>query len=225
MMTSWLLLISVAVVAISGVPALLMHRRSMPGQRIAACVNVIGSALGAGALVSHILRPDLSREIALPWGLPLGGFVIELDDISLVFLVPVFLISALGSIYGLSYWSQRNHPGNGRQVRLCWGILTAAMALVVLARDGILFLVAWEVMALAAFFLVSTEDTKVEVREAAWVYLVAAHVGTLFLFGFFSLLRYATGSFALWPSGLKDLSPHAAGALFVLGAVGFGVKA
>jgi len=45
-----------------------------------------------------------------------------------------------------SYWNQREHAGNGRQLRLCWGLLAAAMAMVVLARDGVLFLMAWEVM-------------------------------------------------------------------------------
>src|SRR5438132_7817339 len=99
------------------------------------------------------------------------------------------------------------------------------MALVTLARNGVLFLMAWEVMALAAFFLVVTEENKSEVREAGWIYLAATHVGTLCLFGFFALLRQVTGSLDLWPAALPALSPHAATALFILGAVGFGLKA
>src|SRR5256714_12094823 len=99
------------------------------------------------------------------------------------------------------------------------------MAMVVLARDGVLFLMAWEIMALAAFFLVSTEQNKPQVREAGWIYLVAAHVGTLLLFAFFALLRNVTGSFDLWPAAHAALSPRMTSALFIVGATGFGLKA
>jgi hydrogenase-4 component B len=104
-------------------------------------------------------------------------------------------------------------------------VLTAGMAMVVLARDGVPLMMAWEIMALSAFFLVATEDSNRQVRQAAWVYLAAAHLGTVCLFGFFALLRHATGSFDLWPTALASISPHMAMALFISGAVGFGLKA
>jgi hypothetical protein len=68
------------------------------------------------------------------------------------------------------------------------------MAVVLLARSGVLFLVAWEVMALAAFFAATTEDRQPEVREAGWIYLVATHAGTLGLFGMTALLARTTGA-------------------------------
>jgi hydrogenase-4 component B len=224
-MTNWLLLISVVVVAISGLPALLLARRSTLGHWTATVLNVIGSLLGVAALVLHRVKPESSHQLRISWALPLGRFAVAVDDLSLIFLIPIFLISALGSVYGLSYWRQREQPGNGRKLRLCWGLLTAGMALVVLARDGVLFLMAWEIMALAGFFLVSTEENKREVREAGGIYLVATHVGTLCLFGFFALLYRVTGSFDLWVTGSATLSPNVATALFVLGTVGFGLKA
>ena len=115
-MTIWLLLISVMIVAISGVPGLFLDRRSMLGQWIATGLNLIGSALGLAALVLHHLRPDLVAQLSGQWALPLGHFSVAIDDISLIFLIPIFLITALGSVYGLSYWNQREHAGN---VRLC----------------------------------------------------------------------------------------------------------
>src|SRR5438552_5354973 len=170
-MTIWLLLISVTIVALSGCPGLLLNRRSMLGQGIATGLNLIGSGLGIAALILHYMRPEISAQLSGQWALPLGHFAVAIDDIGVVFLILIFLITALGSVYGQSYWHQQEHAGSGRQLRLCWGILTAAMAMVVLARDGVLFLMAWEIMALAAFFLVATEDNKPEVREAAWIYL------------------------------------------------------
>src|ERR1019366_3827741 len=169
-MVIWLLIVSIMMVAISGCPGLLLSRRGVAGQRIAAVLNVMSSRLGIAGLVLHFARPEISHQISVPWTLPIGRVDMALDDLSVIFLIPIFLISALGAVYGLSYWSQREHAGNGRKLRLCWGLLTAGMALVVLARDGVLFLMAWEIMALAAFFLVATEGANREAREGASVH-------------------------------------------------------
>jgi hydrogenase-4 component B len=80
-------------------------------------------------------------------------------------------------------------------------------------------------MALAAFFLVGTEDHNPEVRRAAWVYLVAAHVGTLCLFALFGLLRYVNGSFNLWLTPPGEIPTWLANTIFVVGVIGFGLKA
>ena len=40
--------------------------------------------------------------------------------------------------------------------------MASSMALVTIARNGVLFLVAWEVMSLASYFLVTFDD------EAKW---------------------------------------------------------
>src|SRR5262249_52021804 len=131
----------------------------------------------------------------------------------------------LGNVYGLAYWKQTQHPENGRQLRLFYGTLTAGMALLVLARNSILFLFGWEVMAVSAFFLVTTEDDEPAVREAGWIYLAAAHVATLCLFALFALLRSVSGSFNLAPVSAAALTPGSATAIFLLALVGFGLKA
>ena len=53
----------------------------------------------------------------------------------------------------------------------------AAMALVLVADDAYVFMVAWETMALASFFLVTTEHRIPEIRRAGFLYLLIAHVG------------------------------------------------
>ena len=115
--------------------------------------------------------------MSLPWTVPGGPFLVGIDAISAVFLLPVFLVSLLGNVYGLGYWKQTEHPENGRKLRFFYGTLTAGMALVVIARNGVLFLFGWEIMALSAFFLVTTEDNLREVRRSGWIYLVATHAG------------------------------------------------
>jgi hydrogenase-4 component B len=223
-MSEHLVLWGTALAAVSGVPGLFLGRRSLFGQWAAALLLGAGAVLGlAGAACSA--WPGLSEEIVRPWAVPGGKFAVAVDGLSAFFLLPIFLISAVGSAYGLAYWRQTDHPETGRKLRLFYGLLTACMALLVIARNSVLFLAAWEGMALSAFFLVTTEDDKEEVRAAGWLFLAAAHVGTLCLFALFALLRAAGGSFALAPLDEGAVSHGTAAAVFVLALVGFGLKA
>ena len=47
-----------------------------------------------------------------------------------------------------------------------FNLLAATMLLVVAARNGLFFLVCWEGMSLASFFLVNSEHEREEVRRA-----------------------------------------------------------
>jgi hydrogenase-4 component B len=223
-MNERLVLAGIVLAAVSGVAGLCFSRRSATGQWLSALLTVAGSGLGLAGCAGYLLSGD-SEPITLPWAVPGGAFAVALDGLSVLFLMPVFLSSLLGSVYGLGYWKQADHPENGRKLRLFYGLLTAGMALLVIVRNGVLFLASWEVMALAAFFLVTTEDREPAVREAGWLYLVAAHVATLCLFAVFALLRAASGSFRLAPLAEGAASPGLAAAVFLLALAGFGLKA
>jgi hydrogenase-4 component B len=223
-MSELLVLLGIVAAACSGAPGLLLHRASMSGQRLSTLLAVLGAGFGLGGVGTFWVMGD-SQPIVLPWDVPGGEFSVAVDGLSAIFLLPVFLVSLLGNVYGLSYWSQAEHPQNGRKLRLFYGTLTAGMALLVISRNGILFLFGWEVMALSAYFLVTTEDDEKEVRDTGWIYLVATHVATLCLFGLFGLLRAAGGSFALAPLAEGSMRPGLATAVFILALAGFGLKA
>jgi hydrogenase-4 component B len=223
-MSEALILWGIFLAGTSGVPGLLLSPNSMFGQRVATLAIVIGASIGLGGVTSY-WATGLNQPIARPWPILGAEFSVAIDGLSAMFLAPVFLVSALGSIYGLAYWKQSEHPDNARQLRLFYGTVTAGMALLVMARNGVLFLFGWEIMALSAFFLVTTEERQREVREAGWLYLVSTHVATLCLFAVFALLRAATGSFALVPLSQDQLTPGRALAIFVLALAGFGLKA
>ena len=105
-----------------------------------------------------------------------------------VFLVPVLSLTILTSVYGAAYlFSYRDKKSLGPPW-FFFNLFVAGMALVLLARTVLLFLVAWELMSLAAFFLVTFEHEDEKVRRAGWVYLVATHLGVAFLLAAFLLL-------------------------------------
>ena len=218
-----LVLAGAATIGASGIPGSARARVDAVGQRLATALNLLGSGLGALGLVLFVRAGE--SQAAVLGELAIGRLAVSLDGLSALFLVPMLAVSALGSLYGGEYWRTGQAPGGGRRLRLCWGIMTAAMMGVVLARDAILFLVAWEVMALAGFFLIATDEERPEVRRAAWVYLVATHAGSLCLVAFFALVARMTGSFDLWPALPGDTRGGLVTAVFVLGIAGFGLKA
>ncbi|HQL50456.1 MAG TPA: proton-conducting transporter membrane subunit [Kiritimatiellia bacterium] len=218
-----LILLAIAMAAVSGLPGFVLRRSTHGCERIAAagmagaaCVGMAGAAGGMLGLGSETL--------AFRWP-AVGGGSVGLDALSAFFLVPIFLIGGLGPIYGLGYWPHRRHPANGRRLRLFWGMLVAGMALLVIARHAMIFLLGWELMALSAFFLVSTEDHHPASRQAGWIYLIATHVSTLMLFALFAVWRLATGTFAMEPAATQALGPGMTNLCMGLALVGFGVKA
>ena len=220
----WFTLAASALMSFSGVPGCFAARRSRSAQTLSTLLMLLGALFGlTGVALSWLGEGTPSLQLA--WTLPWGQFRVELDALAAFFLVPVFVVPALGALYGTEYWKPSRHPTTARGLRFFYGLLAGSMAMVVLARDSILFLVVWEIMAVSAFFLVATDDKELAVRRAAWIYLVAAHVGTVCLMALFCLLYRATGSTNLDPLPSAVLSPSLATAIFVLAVVGFGFKA
>jgi hydrogenase-4 component B len=190
----------------------------------------VGGAV-TGCLVGVIPAIQVLAAGALPpfraaWRVPYGEIVLALDPLSAVFVLPVFVVSALGAVYSGGYLRPLGDRTPLGPVYGWFNVLIASMALVVAARNAVLFLAAWEVMSLASFFLVTVEDEREEVREAGWTYLVATHLGTAFLFVLFALLGRQAGSMNFdQMAAMSDASPALAAVLFLLALVGFGTKA
>jgi len=219
-----LLFAAFVLTGMSGVPGLFLARESDWGQRMALVANLSGSVAGIVAALQPLLY-GIVFTFSAPMSIPGAALELRVDALGGAFLLPIFLISALGAIYGTEYWKQSANPESGAKLRLFYGVMTAGLALVVVSANGVLFLMAWEIMALAAYFLVTTEDDKSEVREAGWIYFVASHASTLLLIAFFAVYKSVTGSFDLDPSVCRGASGGALDALLVLGLLGFGIKA
>ena len=217
-----LLAVASVLVAFSGLPGLLLPAGTRAAQRLATVLHVLGCAVGVSAVALALAGNTATARFA--WPLPGGALTFALDRLSAFFLMPVFVVSGLGSIYGEGYWAEAHHPKNGRKLRCFYGVATAGLALVMVAGDAWSFLIGWEIVSLAAFFLVTTDKDDVAALRAGWIYLVSAHAGTLILFAMFALLHDATGGWLLAPSvalGASSLLRP----ILLLALAGFGFKA
>lgn len=210
--------------ALSGLPMILPRVPAAAGQVTAIVLMLVASLAGISAATA-VLLTGRSELFVLPWTLPFDSCLFGVDPLSAWFLLPIFLISGCGALYARSYWHARDYPANVRKMTFFFGLMTATMSGVVLARDSISFLFAWEVMALAAYFLVSTEDEKPAVNEAGTLYMITTHIGTLGLFALFPLLNLIAGSWHFPAAGSLDASTPLATAIFLTALFGFGMKA
>jgi len=205
-------------VGAAGVLSLALRRWVGLAGLVAMIGAVIGSALGlTGAVLT--LASGWGGDLSAGWQIPGGGLTIGIDPLSAWFLAPLFALGALAAVFGRRYLPGAITPAGELD------LLIAAMAAVLVARHALLFLVAWEVMTLLAYLLVTRDHHDRDVRRAGWAYLIASHVAVLALLGLFVTLgSRASGALDFASIGAAWGGAAASGVL-LLALLGFGIKA
>jgi hydrogenase-4 component B len=184
---------------------------------------VCALGLGAAGLAGGTLSLNIPR--LLPIGS--GGVALGLDRLGAFFVVVVAVGAIPSALYALTYTRdyERRHSLAG--MGAAFNAFIAAMVLVPLAGNALTFLVLWEAMSLASYFLVMTEHERRETERAGWVYLVMTHAGFACLLVGFLLLAQVTGSmnFADWRAASGTLSGPTRHLVFILLSAGFASKA
>ena len=227
----FLILLALCVLAVSaaGLGLLAFARPTPATTRLADLFGPLGAACGCALGMAGLFTDSWTGSLlwTQAWGLPVGGLSLGLDALSRVFLLPVFGLGFVCACAGgISLRHTRASEHNLAAHWLFYLLLVLGMAVVMMARDAVLFLLAWEVMSLSPFFLIDFNDSDRNVRDASWVYLVAAHLGAVLLLAFFGLLWQNSGDTAFATLALKEgpVVPLAS-VLFVLSLLGFGAKA
>src|SRR5262252_6139480 len=185
----------------------------------------LGALAGAAiALVAAVTVAMPAEQSVLAIGLPDLPFHLRRDALSNVFLFLLGAASAGISVFGAGYFraSQGTPPG---LLGLQYHVFLASMGLVLLADDAYAFMVAWELMALSSYFLVTTQHRIPEIRRAGFLYLLIAHIGAVAILLCFGLLQGGTWQFTFDAMRGASLSPAWATVAFMLALFGFGAKA
>lgn len=155
------------------------------------------------------------------------NFSFNVDKLSAFFIFIISLISLLASIYGIGYVKHFYKKYNIGALGFFYHLFIIGMLLVVSAADGIFFLIVWEIMSVASYFLVVYDRHDENNVKAGFLYLVMTHVGTAFIIVAFLWLYKFTGSFdfAAIKSGLALIPLSIKNIIFLLTLIGFGTKA
>jgi len=139
-----------------------------PSDRIARGATAIGAASGslAGLVVAlavlatgdrfELVRPDM---IAVA-----GGVAIQLDSLGALFLALVCSVGLFAAVYGFTYTADYDGRRSLRFFGLMFNAFLLGMSLVPCAANVFTFLFAWELMAVASYFLVMTEHESSDAR-------------------------------------------------------------
>jgi hydrogenase-4 component B len=180
-------------------------------------LTLIGGAAGLGGWSFQVVSPDI-----LPIG---GGASLGLDRLSAFFLLIIGAGVTPSTFYAIGY--RRRQASGGAAMGALLNVFIVSMAVVALARNVLTFLVAWEAMSLASYFLVMTKSERDETRSAGWLYAVMTHAGLACLLIGFLTMAQRTGSLAMseWASAAARMDPAGRNIIFLVVAAGFLSKA
>ncbi|MDP3480084.1 MAG: proton-conducting transporter membrane subunit, partial [Desulfoprunum sp.] len=184
------------------------------------------SGIAAAWAGGMTLLTNQAEQIVLPIGLPWLHVFLRIDPLSGFFLFIVGFITFIAACYGPAY--VREHIGGPHPVgtlTFFTGLFVGGMMLVLLAADAFSFMLAWELMSVASYFLVAYQHHQAENRSAAFIYLLMAVVGGAFILLAYGVLAGFCDSFSFAAMAAANLSPTWATIAFVLAFIGFGMKA
>ena len=187
---------------------------------------LIGSLL-ALTIAGSVLFAGQGIVFSLPGVLPgVFDFHFRLDGLAAFFLGIIALVATTSSLYGFSYQKHFYGKYNLGTFGFFYNIFVLSLMLVTMADQALFFLLVWECMSLASYFLVIFERDKAANIKAGFLYLLMTHVGTLFITLSFFLAHKATGSFdfATWRAAAGTIVPTLQFLIFLCALIGFGIK-
>ena len=182
---------------------------------LVALIGIAAAGLGGYGVVGG------AGTLRLAWLVPLGGLELTLDPLGGLFLGLIGFAAVPTSVYAMGY------PDADGRGRFAYVVFVVSMCVVPLAANTMTFVIAWELMSLASYFLVLHDRESKESIRAAWIYAVMTHAGLACLLAGMLLLGADLGSlrFADWRVSAPALDPATRNAAFILLALGFAGKA
>ncbi len=219
-------LIAAVLVLLVGAAGCLLPVRNSTRAAIGVLSQLIATAL-VWAAVTPVLLGGAPVVGDLAWAYPVGTLRMRLDALGAFFLAWSLPMTLLGSVYAVGYL--RPYFDSKRHLGLHYALLNLTSLSFVLVYTGdhaLVFLLGWEIAALAAWLLVIWDYTNQKVRFAGFNYLVSTHIGLIFLVAAFMILythsaSWELGSFGQW---LKTHPGAERNGVFLLLVTSFGLK-
>lgn len=227
---STLLMLALCAYAAGMAGALVFRRAERLANGIGFGLASAGGILGLLSFVSALACGSCATAGSIrlfPSLIPFVRFSIRADPLSCFFGMTISLLAVAIGIYSIGY--ARGYYGRKSVGALAalFNLLLLSTTLVFLADHAWFFLMAWEIMALSAYCLVSFDHEREESRDAGVLFFVMSHAGTAGLILGFLILHQASGSWDF--DGFRSLGNRLPASLrnacFLLFLFGFGVKA
>jgi len=212
-----LLPLAIAALAAGAIPDTRLARRmSLTGIAVAGVAAVAVAALA-------LARGD-TATISLETGLPLGPLTLGLDGLSALFLALIGLLLIPAAVFADGYLAAETDRMAIRPHLALFALLAAAMVLVVLARDGVMFLIAWEMLAWTSYLAVVLEVEDRRAHRAGFLMLAVSELGSFGLVVAILVMGGGRFGFEDLATGATRLTDPTRSLVFLGLVVGFGAK-
>ena len=188
-------------------------------KRVCYTLGTVGSAVGA-TVASLALSSGGTFSVNL-WNITAENSAqIAITPFNSYFLLISCLVWLGTCLYSLRY--DDDYPKSLSSLLL---LTMSSMILILLAGDAILFLVGWETMTIASFFMIlQGKGNKRGVINAAYLFLAFGEVSTVLIMLAFSGMFAGLHSLDFLSSTLTRVSGSTASWVFVAALLGFGLK-
>ncbi len=215
---------ALAAALLSAVAALAADERPMLFRALVSPLFGLACALLLAAGLGGLLHPGVARA-TLPLGLPWLHWHLRLDALAAFFLALIGVVGLAVALYAPGYAREFEKRESLAVLGLFTGLFLTSMVLVVLADDAFAFMVAWELMSLASYFLVTFQHEHGANRRAGFLYLLMAEIGALAILLGFGVLAGLGDGFAFDAMRRAAVGGGWGTLAFVLAFFGFGMKA
>lgn len=217
-----LILLSVLLYVSGAALSLLFARTERLAITASGIAGALGGAVGIAAAIPVLLAgsgPILN--VAGP--ISFAHFTVRFDPLAAFMVCVISLLVLVAAIYSAAY--VREYEGRGAwSMGFFMNLFVAAMIALVVVDNAFYFLIFFEMMSLASYFLVIFDQDE-EAVSAGFLYFLIAHAGSVLILIAFFILFSQTGSFDFAEFRNAKLSPALASTVFLLAFFGFGAKA
>src|SRR5208282_1471667 len=124
----------------------------------------------------------------------LGPLMVSLDRLSALFLFVAAVVVLASSIFSASYLKRYSGHYNLKALNAWYLLLFASIVLILIANDVLTFLLAWEIMSILSYLLVTFEHERDETSRASYLMLAMGEAGFVAVALVFLFLAVKTGS-------------------------------
>jgi hydrogenase-4 component B len=219
LLTSFITIVFVAVVMI---PFIKVKGKGIIAVSAVFMMAIVSSIFACKALIG------IESGYLLPGSFVTGPIPIRIDALSGWFILVINFTFLTGAWYGFHYMKAYRQQVNNLSLHgIAFVLVHAALLSICAIQNMIVFLIAWEIMALASFVLVIFEHQKRETLKAGINFLIQSHVSIVFIMLAFIWVACRMGSLDFKAIGefSGTYSLFSSLALFLCFFIGFAIKA
>jgi hydrogenase-4 component B len=203
-------------------------------RNVAGGINFAGTAIASASMIWLAVNALIMGPLEFGFGgIRILGLTanldFQIDGLSALFVILISVLVTASALYSIGYLDHYKHEAL-RRYFFPFPFFAAGMLAVVTTSDWFWFLVFWEVMTLASYFLVIFENDNKENLSAGFIYFFMTHLTSAGLMVAVMFLSNRTGSYAF--ASLPDLlgslaqsSPVGLHLLLLVFFIAFGTKA